>query len=484
MTESPNSAVLTPLPLTEETLHQHPETVLVPAYDRSALAPAVVHVGVGGFHRAHQAVYFDELARRGITDWGVVGIGMHRRKMGEVLGVQDNLFTVVERGTEQSSARVVGAMVDYLLLSEQRDAVSQRLRDPRTRLVTLTVTGDGYTVPDSAEAAENSIFPVLVEALDERRKAGVAPFTVLSCDNLPDSGEVARQAVLGCAGSSDPELTSWIEAEVAFPGGMVDRITPSTSPEERDRIEQEFHVADQWPVITEPFAQWVIEDRFCNGRPPLDQVGVRFVDDVAPYKLIKSRLLNGSHCALGYLGSLAGYERSDEAMADPVIAAFLEKLMRDEVAPLLPPDVPGMELEEYCTSLLARLANAAIGDQLSRLAGRGTTKMPDYVLPSLFDARAKGSPSGLLTLVVAGWLRYVRGVDLAGERFEFKDARGDELRALAEDSEGDPRLLLALTDIFDGLSGNEEFAAEVQRLMAMIDDQGVQGTMNSVLHSQ
>ncbi len=462
MTESPNSAVLTPLPLTEETLHQHPETVLVPAYDRSAVAPAVVHVGVGGFHRAHQAVYLDELARRGITDWGVVGIGMHRRELGEVLGVQDNLFTVVERGTEQSSARVVGAMVDYLLLSEQRDAVSERLRDPRTRLVTLTITGDGYTVPDSAE---DSIFPVLVEALDERRKAGVAPFTVLSCDNLPDSGEAARQAVLGCAGSSDPELTSWIEAEVAFPGGMVDRITPSTSPEERGRIEQEFHVADQWPVITEPFAQWVIEDRFCNGRPPLDQVGVRFVDDVAPYKLIKSRLLNGSHCALGYLGSLAGYERSDE------------------VAPL-PPDVPGMELEEYCTSLLARLAHAAIGDQLSRLAGRGTTKMPDYVLPSLFDARAKGSPSGLLTLVVAGWLRYVRGVDLAGERFEFKDARGDELRALAEDSEGDPRLLLALTDIFDDLSGNEEFAAEVQRLMAMIDDQGVQGTMNSVLHSE
>jgi mannitol-1-phosphate/altronate dehydrogenase len=213
-------------------------------------------------------------------------------------------------------------------------------------------------------------------------------------------------------------------------------------------------------------------------------VGVRFVDDVAPYKLIKSRLLNGSHCALGYLGSLAGYECGDEAMADPAIAAFLEHLMRDEVAPLLPADVPGMELDEYCSSLLGRFANAAISDQLFRLAGRGSTKMPGYVLPSLFEARAKNSPSALLTLVVAAWLRYLRGVDLAGERFEFKDARADELRALAESGDGDPRPLLGLSDIFDGLSRDEEFAAEVQRLMSMIDDQGVQATINSVLHQK
>lgn len=484
MSESLDNAVLTPLPLCEDTLDQHPETVLVPTYDRSALAPAVVHVGVGGFHRAHQAVYFDELARCGITDWGVVGIGMHRPEMGEVLGSQDNLFTVVERGAEESSARVVGAMVDYLLFSEQRDAVRNRLSDPRTRLVTLTITGDGYTVPDSAEAAEDSIFPLLVDALDARRKAGVAPFTVLSCDNVPDSGEVAKHALLGCVGSENSELASWIEAEVAFPGGMVDRITPSTSPEDRDRIEQEFHVADRWPVVTESFAHWVIEDRFCNGRPPLDKVGARFVDDVAPYKLIKSRLLNGSHCALGYLGSLAGYECSDEAMTDPAIAAFLERLMRDEVAPLLPADVPGMELDQYCSSLLGRFANAAISDQLYRLAGRGSTKMPDYVLPTLFEARAKQSPSALLTLVVAAWLRYLRGVDLTGKRLDFKDARADELRALADRGDGDPRPLLALSDIFGSLAGDEEFAAEVQRLMSMIDDQGIQRTIDSVLHNQ
>jgi mannitol 2-dehydrogenase len=467
--------------LTNDTVPVSPNLAF-PTYDRSALTPAVVHFGVGGFHRAHQAAYLDELAESGVTDWGVIGVGIQRPELGEVLSAQDNLFIVVQRGTEDSTARVIGSMVEYLLLAEDPAAVRARLVDPRIRLVTMTITGDGYAVDDGPEQRRDSLFAVLVDALDARRRAGVAPFTVLSCDNLPDSGAAARRAVLGVARRFGSGLAEWIERHVTFPSSMVDRITPSTAPADRDEIADEFQVVDRWPVVTEPFRQWVIEDSFCNDRPPLDRVGVRFVADVAPYKLVKSRLLNGTHSALGYLGSLAGYRRTDEAMGDPVLAAFVEHLMCDEIAPLLPADVPDMELAEYPARLLDRFRNPAIGDDLSRLCGRGSTKMPGYLLPTLHEARRDGRPRQLLTLAVAAWLRYLRGTDLAGCPVEVKDARADELRALAAAGGGDPRPLLALADIFGDLAGDEDFAAEVELLMKTLDARGVQDTVVTLLH--
>jgi mannitol-1-phosphate/altronate dehydrogenase len=455
-----------------------PISVLVPAYDSGALTPSVVHLGVGGFHRAHQAVYFDDLAARGVRDWGIVGVGISRASMRDVLLDQGNLFTVIERGTELSTARVIGVIVQFLLLSEDPDAVRARLIDPQTRLVTLTITGDGYKV-DGEE--KTTVFSLLVDALEERHRRGTAPFTVLSCDNLPDAGAASRRATVTIARARSAELADWIERNVTFPSSMVDRITPSTSPEQRLSIEAEFGVVDRWPVITEPFRQWVVEDAFCNGRPPLDQVGVRFVDDVAPYKLIKSRLLNGSHCALGYLGYLAGHRTTDKAMADEAIAEYIEALMRDEIAPLLPADVPGMELEEYRQTLLERFRNPAIGDQLSRLCRRGSTKMGDYLLPSAKEAVGEDRPYELLALAVASWLRYVRGVDLDGEPIDVQDARADELRRLAEQDGTDPRPLLGLTDVFGELGADEAFVAEVERSLELLDEQGVHAAIEAAL---
>jgi mannitol 2-dehydrogenase len=449
------------------------DRVAPPAYDRSRLRPAVVHFGVGGFHRAHQAVYFDELAELGFTSWGVIGVGMRRPEMGEVLGAQDNLFTVVQRGSGDSEARVVGSMVEYLLLLDDPGAVRRRLADPEIRLVTLTITADGYTVPDHPGQARDSVFGVLVDALESRRRANNAPFTVLSCDNLPDSAAAARDAVMTLARRRDPALADWIAERVTFPGSMVDRITPATTADDRDEVEREFHVEDRWPVITEPFTQWVVEDAFGNDRPPLDRVGVRFVPDVAPYKLIKSRLLNGAHCALGYVGHLAGYRSTDEAMSDPVVAGFVAQLMAEEIAPLLPADVPGMALDGYCATLLERFRNPAIGDRLSRLCRRGSTKMPDYLLPSLHEARRRGLPRARLTFAVAAWLRYLRGVDCDGEPIEVQDARADELRAAAERGGNDPAPLLEFTDVFGDLAEDAECVADLRRFLAALDRDGV-----------
>ncbi|QFZ18372.1 mannitol dehydrogenase family protein [Saccharothrix syringae] len=469
------------VPLANDLTALDPATGLrLPAYDRTRLRPAVVHFGVGGFHRAHQAVYFDQLAELGFTQWGVIGIGMHRPEMGEVLDAQDNLFTVVQRGSGDGEARVVGSMVEYLLLADDPDAVRERLADPAIRLVTLTVTADGYRVPDDPGEARDSVFGLVVDALDARRRANHAPFTVLSCDNLPDSAAAAREATAALARGRDPGLAAWIAERVTFPGSMVDRITPTTTPEDREEVEHDFGVDDRWPVITEPFRQWVIEDAFCNDRPPLDRVGARFVDDVAPYKLIKSRLLNGTHCALGYLGHLAGHRSTDGAMADPAVAGFVERLMRTEIAPLLPADVPGMDLGDYCGTLLERFRNPAISDPLSRLCRRGSTKVPDYLLPSLHDARAQGGPRVLLTFAVATWLRYLRGVDLRGEPIDVQDARAGELREAAERGGDDPRPLLDLTDVFGDLRDDADCVADLRRFLTALDRDGLPAAVTAL----
>ena len=475
-------------PLSASTLPHYADHVAVPTYDRSALVPAVVHIGVGGFHRAHQALYFDDLATSGETGWGVVGVGLHRPQMGEVLSAQDGLFTVVERDADGDRARVVGAIVDYLFARDQPGAVLARLSDPRTRLVTLTITGNGYLVDEeghfdvhhadvqhdlSAPQALRTVVGLLTEALARRRASGAGPFTVLSCDNLPDSGACARTAVLSFARLRDPALADWVESCVTFPSSMVDRITPETSPALRDELERLTGVADRWPVVAEPFRQWVVEDDFCSaGRPPLHGVGVQFVRDVAPYKLVKARLLNGGHCALGYLGTLAGHRTSDQAMADPVIGPFLERLLREEVLPLLP-GTPGFDLDDYATTTLQRFGNPAVGDALSRLCRRGSTKMPSYLLPSLHDALAAGRPHAHLVVAVAAWLVYLRGTDLSGEPIVVEDAQGESLQALARQGRDDPRPVLSVRSVFGRLVDRPDVVAEIRSAMRAISTSGL-----------
>ena len=450
----------------------------MPTYDRAALTPGVVHIGVGSFHRSHQAVYFEALARRGLGDgWALTGVGLRRRDMKEALAAQDGLYTVVARSPGAATAQVVGVITRYLFAPEERAAVLDVLADERTRLVTLTITAAGYKVDLTTGAFQDddpevvgdlasptqpsSAIGLLAEALDRRRRAGRPPFTVLSCDNTPGNGAVARTAVLAFAARRDEGLARWIEEHVTFPSSMVDRITPSTTAEDRAMVERVFGVRDRWPVMTEPFSQWIIEDAFCNGRPPLEEVGVQFVDDVRPYALTKTRLLNASHSALGYLGSLAGNQRLDALMGDPVFAGYVERMMDDEIAPLLPS--VGIDLVDYGAVLRDRFANPAVGDRLSRLCRNGSAKVPANLLSSIGEARALGRPHALLTLAVSAWCRYLQGMGPDGGRLELDDPRAASLQALARAGGDDPRPLLADEAIFGSLGTCPRFASAVHR---------------------
>ncbi|TKJ35175.1 mannitol dehydrogenase family protein [Blastococcus sp. CCUG 61487] len=480
-------------PLTQSSLGRYGDQLSVPTYDRAALTPAVVHFSVGGFHRAHQLLYFDEVAERRISSgWGVVGVGLHSRTMKDALAPQDHLYTVVERSPDGERARVVGVMVDYHFAPDDPARVLDLLTDERTRMVSLTITGSGYRLSPSTRtfdaddvdiqadlrspATPRTVFGYLVEALDRRRRAGLAPFTVVSCDNMHRNGDAARDAVVGFARLRDEVLARWISDRVAFPSSMVDRITPHTPPGEREAVARRYGVDDRWPVITEPFSQWVIEDTFCNGRPPLDEVGVRFVPDVAAYELMKTRLLNASHCALGYLGSLAGLRSLDEVMAEPVFARYVERMMDDEVTPLLP-EPPGIDLADYKRTLLQRFANPAISDGLPRLCRRGSTKMPHHLLPSLHEALASGRPHRLLTLGLAGWLRYLRGTDERGGPLVIDDPHAELLRARARAGGDDPRPLLDLRSIFGGLGDDAAFVAALREALVRLDRDGVRATL-------
>ena len=415
-----------------------------------------MHIGVGSFHRSHQAVYFDALARRGLGDgWALTGVGLHRRRMKEALAPQDGLYTVVARSARGDEARVVGAITRYLFAPEQTPAVLHALTDEATRLVTLTITTSGYKVDrytgafacdDAAvrrdlarECDPDTALGLLVEALDRRRRAGRPPFTVLSCDNTPANGAVARTAVVSFAALRDARLAAWIDEHVAFPSSMVDRITRSTTDADRRRVEREFGVRDRWPVITEPFSQWVVEDAFCNGRPPLDEVGAQFVGDVRPYALMKTRLLNAGHSAIGYLGALSGHMRTDEAMGDPVFAAYIERLMDDEIGPLLPP--VDADLAAYSRTLRERFANPALADRLRRLCRNGSTKVPAHLLSSIREARATNRPHELLTLAVSAWCRYLEGTLDDGTPIAIDDPEGARLHALAIGGGSQTRLL-------------------------------------------
>lgn len=499
--DSTGSMQVAPLALTQATLSAVARHVPVPTYDRGRLRQSIVHLGVGGFHRAHQAVYLDDLAQRGITsDWGERGVGLlpGDRRMADALIPQACLYTVVERSAGGDSARVVGSMTDYAFAPADPERVLRMLTDPSTRIVSLTITEGGYNVDDKTgvfdteneavradiaeSAAPKTVFGYVCTALARRRAERVAPFTVLSCDNLQGNGKVARTAFISFARLRDAALAEWMEANVAFPNGMVDRITPQTTDADRSLVTETFGIADAWPVMTESFKQWVIEDRFSNGRPPLEEVGVQIVPDVHPYETMKLRLLNASHQAMAYLGFLAGYRYADEVMADPDFRTFIARFMDDEVTGLLPP-VPGIDLTEYKRTLIERFANPKIKDTLARLATDGSDRMPKFVLPSVAEALAQGRPHRLLTLVVAGFIRYLRGVDEQGQPIALNDSRADELRPLAQASKDDPRPVLAVRRVFGDLGDNAAWVAELAGALRELDHRGARAMVRWALQA-
>jgi mannitol 2-dehydrogenase len=447
--------------------------VKIPSYDRSGLRPGIVHIGVGGFHRSHQAVYLDRLAAAPQPDAEDPPLARDPGGAREALLRQNCLYSLLERSPEGDEVRVVGSLLDYLFGAREPGRALAALTSPETKIVSLTVTGDGY-------GPEEPVARFIAEALRLRREAGTPPFTVLSCDNLPENGATAREAVAAYARHRDEDrFAEWIEANVSFPSTVVDRITPVTEDHHLRLLEREFDIRDRAPVVSEDFSQWIVEDAFGAERPPLEEVGVQFVADVAPYELHKKRLLNGAHSAIGYLGHLCGYDRIDEAVADPLLREFCESLM-GEVEPLLP-RVLGFDVDAYRETLLERFGNPRIGDRLQRLCGRGSTKMPAYLLPSLSEAVEQGLPHRTLTLALAAWVRYLTGADLDGKPIEVKDARWDELRPLARVAAADPRPLLEVRDVFGSLADDDEFVEELGERIRLLYARGPAAAVEACL---
>ena len=459
-------------------LHGLDARIARPRYDRSAVSVGIVHLGVGGFHRAHQAAYLDTLMELGrASTWGICGVGLlpADEAMHTALGAQDGLYTLMARAPDGTvSARVIGSLLEHLFAPADPEAVLSRLAAPSTRIVTLTITEGGYGLDPasgrfvaedpaiahdaSPGAVPRTVFGYLFAALRRRLDAGVSPFTVVSCDNIESNGEVARKSLAAFARLVEPGLAETIEREVAFPCSMVDRITPVTTPADRAELERRFGVQDRWPVVCEPFHQWVLEDHFPAGRPELEAAGVQLVADVAPYEQMKLRLLNAGHQAIAYAGALAGYTYAHEAVADPLIAGFLADYLRTEARPSLAP-VPGIDLDQYAARLVERFSNAALGDTLARLCAQSSDRIPRFVVPVIAENLAAGRPIRRGAAILASWARYAEGRGEHGEELLVEDARRDEVMARARAQAKDPLAFVRDPTLFGDLAEHETFRA-------------------------
>ena len=478
-----------------------PPDVIRPAYDRASVTPGIVHIGVGNFHRAHQAVYLDDLFSAGRDlDWGIIGAGFRPpdAAMRSALERQDWLTTVVEMEAGSSNVRVTGAMIDFLPVGQEGRATVAALADPQIRIVSLTITEGGYCIDPATGAFDpdhpdikadvvkveqpSHVFGTLVAALRARRAAGTPPFTIMSCDNIPGNGEVTRDAVTGFARLIDGDLATWIENEVAFPNSMVDRITPATSDRERMLLQERFGIEDAWPVFCEPFRQWVMEDRFCHGRPAFDEAGVTLTSDVGPFELMKLRMLNGGHAAIAYPAALLAIDTVDEAMAHPLINSFLDKLERQEIIPVVPP-VPGMDHGDYLDLIKRRFANPEIKDTIPRLCQDGSNRQPKFILPSTRDRLAADQSIQGLALVSALWCRYCYGETDGGDRIEVDDIQAERLRDAAQKSRTSPSAFLALHDVFGDLADSPEFRSAFETTLASLWRDGVAKTVAGYVNS-
>ncbi|MGE7990410.1 mannitol dehydrogenase family protein [Pseudomonas sp. NPDC089554] len=487
--------------LNRHNLGQLANTVARPSYDPATLTQGIVHIGVGGFHRAHQAAYTDALMNRGEgLDWAICGAGLRSddRAMRDTLDAQDHLYTLFELGdTPDTEVRVIGVINDMLLAEDSPAALLDKLCEPGIRIVSLTITEGGYCIDDSTgefradlpmiqhdlanPRAPRSVFGFLCEALRRRREAKLGAFTVMSCDNLPHNGDVARKALLAFAHLANHDLAQWIASHVSFPNAMVDRITPMTSAAHRLQLAEHHGVEDRWPVVCEPFLQWVLEDKFVAGRPAWEKVGVQFTDDVTPYEEMKIKLLNGSHLALTYLGFLQGYRFVHQTLADPLLRRYMRTFMDLDVTPQLAP-VPGIDLEQYKGSLTERFSNTAIADQLERVCSDGSSKFPKFIVPTANRLIADGKPLERVALVVAAWALYLRGVDEQGTRYEIPDPRAEDCKARVVQREGLAARVLGDEVIFGtAIPASKAFVAAFERMYDSLREHGVSKTLSQVL---
>ena len=438
------------------TLERVARPVVRPAYDPRGLAIGIVHLGIGAFHRAHQAIYTDDALGQEGGPWAICGVSLRNPDVRDRMVPQDGLYTAVEKSRQGVRRRVIGSVREVLFLGAQRNEIDTRLADPATRVVTLTVTEKGYCHdpatgrlnfdhPDIAHdlahpRAPVSVVALVVAALEARRSVNAGPLTVVCCDNLPHNGRVLHGLVAAFAGARDAALAQWVEENAAFPSTMVDRIVPATTAADIADNDAALGLHDAAPVVFEPFKQWVIEDRFVTERPKWEAGGAQIVADVAPFEAMKLRLLNASHSAFAYLGFLAGHEYIYQVAAQPPFVAFMRRFMNEEVTPTL--QIPaGIDVAAYREALVSRFANPALPHRTQQIAMDGSQKLPQRLLATARDNLAAGRAIALLTLAVAGWMRYVAGRDEAGKAIKVDDPLAAQFAAIADRHRDDPRTL-------------------------------------------
>ena len=477
--------------------------IAAPEYDRDQIRAGIVHIGVGGFHRSHQAMYLDRLLSQPDTrdealGWGICGVDLMPgdRPKGQALAAQDGLYTLVDKKPDGAlEPRVIGSIIRYLFAPEAPAEVLEALASPQTKIVSLTITEGGYyfnqatgefdadhpaIVADlAAGSGPRTVFGFVVEALRRRRDLGVPPFTVMSCDNIPGNGDIARAMFSAFADLRDRDLGAWMRTEVAFPNSMVDRITPVTTRQDIEQLRETFGIRDAVPVVCEPFTQWVLQDVFPAGRPPWERAGVQLVHDVVPYELMKLRLLNAGHQAMAYAGYLAGYRYAHEVAADPVFTEFLLGYMQQEGRPTLP-DVPGVDLDEYIHTLLRRFANPAIRDTLARLAAFGSDRIPQWLVPVIQQNLASGGEVTRSAAVVASWARYAEGTDESGEPIDVVDGLRDERMASARRQAGDPLAFVRNEQLFGDMAGQSAFASAYLLALQSFQKNGALRTVEQI----
>jgi len=479
------------------TLDEAAKTAAIPAYDRASLKAGIVHFGVGNFHRAHQAIYLDDLFNAGSDhNWAIIGAGVlpSDAAMRDKLAAQDFLTTVVEQDNNKTAARVTGPMIDILPVGEPAVIIA-KLADPEIRIVSMTITEGGYFIDASGKfnpahpaiaadgqnpATPKTVFGLIVAGLKARKDKGIEPFTVMSCDNIPHNGVVTANAIVGTAKLSDPAFADWIKINVSFPNGMVDRITPATSQREIDFLKDNFGIEDNWPVYCEEFKQWVLEDKFPMGRPALEKVGVTFVPDVTPYEHMKIRILNGGHAAIAYPAALMDIHFVHESMENDLIRAFLAKLENEEIIPIVPP-VPDTSLADYFKLIERRFLNPKIADTIPRLAQDGSNRQPKFILPSTLDNLSQGRDVVGLALVSALWCRYFFGKSDSGKDIIFNDASAERLHEAAVKAKDDPAAFLAFDDIFGEVAKSDLFRKRFAHALKTLWEKGTKETLQLYL---
>lgn len=486
--------------LSRATLHRVNDGVHTPPYDREAMTPGIVHFGVGNFHRAHQAVVIDRLAQAGhADDWGIIGVGVREADaaMKNALTPQDCLYTLTTKDMSTQTTRIIGSILDILYAPDDPGAVVRLLADPQIRIVSLTITEGGYnydnitgeflwSTPDVAEDltrphSPRTVFGFITEGLRARRDAGIAPFTVMSCDNIQGNGHLAKEMFVSFAEKVDPSLAHWIDSQVSFPNSMVDRITPATTADDIAEAARLTGLDDQWPVVSETFFQWVLEDDFPTGRPPFEEAGVQLVDDVEPYELMKLRLLNASHQALAYFAAMKGYHFVHDAANDPDIQTLLRRFMSEEAEPTLRP-IPGIDVSAYQRTLIERFQNLQVRDTVARLAQDASDRIPKWLVPIITERLAKGGEVTLSAAIVASWARYAEGIDESGVAFNLVDNLKTEVMARAAKHDTDLLAFVRNTAFFGNLANDKRFTTDYLDTLTQLRDTGAATTLGKLVN--